>query len=67
MLCYEYLKQKGKETIIITTDKNLKNTLEQISRSKDLSYEDFIQNEELKRAFMRSLEIIGEVIILISF
>ncbi|MGC9093207.1 MAG: DUF86 domain-containing protein [Bacteroidota bacterium] len=31
-----------------------------IERTKDLSYENFIQNEELKRAFVRSLEIIGE-------
>ncbi|BAT71903.1 conserved hypothetical protein [Thermosulfidibacter takaii ABI70S6] len=31
-----------------------------ISRSKGLGYEEFIQNEELKRAFVRSLEVIGE-------
>jgi len=31
-----------------------------INRSEDLSYENFIKNEELKRAFVRSLEIIGE-------
>jgi len=29
-----------------------------ISKSKDLNYEDFLKNEELKRAFVRSLEII---------
>ena len=33
-----------------------------ISKSKDLSYEDFLKNEELKRAFVRSLEIIGEAV-----
>ena len=31
-----------------------------ISRSENLSYENFIKNEELKRAFVRSLEVIGE-------
>lgn len=30
------------------------------SKSKDLEFEDFMQNEVLKRAFPRSLEIIGE-------
>jgi len=29
-------------------------------RSKDLDYKSFIKNEELKRAFVRSLEVIGE-------
>jgi len=33
-----------------------------ISKSKDLNYEDFLKNEELKRAFVRSLEIIGEAV-----
>lgn len=31
-----------------------------LSKSENLKYEDFIMNEELKRAFVRSLEIIGE-------
>lgn len=31
-----------------------------VNRSKNLSYEDFIANEDLKKAFTRSLEIIGE-------
>ena len=31
-----------------------------IKESEDLSYEDLISNEILKRAFIRSLEIIGE-------
>lgn len=31
-----------------------------ISRSKNIDYSDFVRNEELKRAFVRSLEIIGE-------
>ena len=31
-----------------------------ISKSENLNYENFITNEELKRAFVRSLEIIGE-------
>ena len=31
-----------------------------MSKSENLSYDDFITNEELKRAFVRSLEIIGE-------
>jgi uncharacterized protein with HEPN domain len=31
-----------------------------ISKSANLSYEEFIKNEELKRSFVRSLEIIGE-------
>jgi len=31
-----------------------------ITRTKNLTYDDFIKNEELKRAFVRSLEIIGE-------
>ena len=30
--------------------------------SKDLNYDDFIKNENLKRAFVRSLEIIGEAV-----
>ncbi len=33
-----------------------------IETSTDLSYNDFIKNESLKRAFVRSLEIIGEAI-----
>ncbi|HPP42641.1 MAG TPA: DUF86 domain-containing protein, partial [Syntrophorhabdaceae bacterium] len=31
-----------------------------INRCENLNYEDFITNEELKRAFIRSLEVIGE-------
>jgi len=31
-----------------------------INRSQNLSFEEFIGNEELKRAFVRSLEVIGE-------
>ena len=31
-----------------------------INRSQNLSFEEFIDNEELKRAFVRSLEVIGE-------
>ncbi len=31
-----------------------------MSKSKNLDYESFIVNEDLKRAFVRSLEIIGE-------
>ncbi|MBC7361198.1 MAG: DUF86 domain-containing protein [Candidatus Aminicenantes bacterium] len=31
-----------------------------INRTQDLTYENFVSNEELKRAFVRSLEIIGE-------
>ena len=31
-----------------------------INRCENLNYEDFITNEELKRAFVRSLEVIGE-------
>jgi uncharacterized protein with HEPN domain len=33
-----------------------------IEYSKDLSYDDFINNETLKRSFSRSIEIIGEAI-----
>ncbi len=31
-----------------------------INKSKNISFDDFIRNEEFKRAFVRSLEIIGE-------
>ncbi len=31
-----------------------------LERSKNFTYEAFIENEDLKRAFIRSLEIIGE-------
>ncbi len=31
-----------------------------LDRSRDLTYERFIRDEDLKRAFIRSLEIIGE-------
>ena len=31
-----------------------------LNRSKELTYEEFIQDEDLKRAFVRSLEVIGE-------
>ena len=31
-----------------------------LKRSANLTYEEFIENENLKRAFVRSLEIIGE-------
>jgi Uncharacterized conserved protein len=31
-----------------------------INKSNRLTFEEFLQNEELKRAFVRSLEIIGE-------
>lgn len=31
-----------------------------IKRSKNMDYQDFINNEDLKKAFVRSLEIIGE-------
>ena len=47
MLCYEYLKQKGKETIIITTDKNLKNTLEQKGISIELR-DEFLKKYTIK-------------------
>lgn len=33
-----------------------------LNESEDLTYNDFIQNEKDKRAFSRSLEIIGEAI-----
>lgn len=36
-----------------------------ITTSAELSYNNFITNESLKRAFVRSLEIIGEAIKLI--
>ena len=40
---------------------DIKNECEYLlNKSKNLSYDEFIQNEELKRAFVRSLEIIGE-------
>ncbi len=40
---------------------DIKNECEYLlERIKNLTYENFIQNEELKRAFVRSLEIIGE-------
>ena len=32
------------------------------SSSKDLKFEDFLKDENLKRAFVRSLEIIGEAV-----
>lgn len=42
----------------------LKHILEEIEyllqKSKKLKYEEFINNEDLKRSFVRSLEIIGE-------
>ena len=42
---------------------DIKNECEYLtSRSKDLNCEDFVKNEELKRAFIRSLEIIGEAV-----
>ena len=31
-----------------------------MERSNNITYQDFLKNEELKRAFVRSLEIIGE-------
>ncbi len=31
-----------------------------INRTQNLTYEDFIKNEDLKKAFVRSLEVIGE-------
>ncbi len=31
-----------------------------MKRSKEIGYTDFLENEDLKRAFVRSLEIIGE-------
>lgn len=31
-----------------------------IKRSKNMDYQDFINNEDLKKSFVRSLEIIGE-------
>lgn len=33
-----------------------------IERSRDLDLEKFLENEDLKRAFVRSLEIIGEAV-----
>lgn len=33
-----------------------------IEKTKDLSFEKFLKNEDLKRAFVRSLEIIGEAV-----
>ena len=33
-----------------------------ITKSKDLTHSDFIKDETLKRAFVRSLEIIGEAV-----
>ncbi len=47
VLCYEYLKQKGKETIIITTDKNLKRTLEQKGISIELR-DEFLKKYTIK-------------------
>jgi uncharacterized protein with HEPN domain len=32
------------------------------SSSKDLTYEEFLRNEHLKRSFVRSIEIIGEAV-----
>ncbi len=31
-----------------------------MKRSKEINYTDFLENEDLKKAFVRSLEIIGE-------
>jgi len=31
-----------------------------LNRKNNISYEEFIKNEDLRRAFIRSLEIIGE-------
>jgi len=47
VLCYEYLKQKDKETIIITTDKNLKRTLEQKGISIELR-DEFLKKYTIK-------------------
>ncbi|MEM2919029.1 MAG: DUF86 domain-containing protein [Candidatus Altiarchaeota archaeon] len=33
-----------------------------IEKTKDLSFEEFLENEDLKRAFVRSLEVIGEAV-----
>ena len=33
-----------------------------LSRTKEVSYDEFIKNEDFKKAFVRSLEIIGEVV-----
>lgn len=33
-----------------------------ISRTQNLNYEEFIKNEDLKKAFTRSLEVIGEAV-----
>ncbi|MCD6407689.1 DUF86 domain-containing protein [bacterium] len=33
-----------------------------LSRSKEISYDEFIKNEDFKKAFVRSLEIIGEAV-----
>ena len=32
------------------------------NRIRDITFEDFINNEDLKKAFVRSLEIIGEAV-----
>ena len=31
-----------------------------LNRKKDITYDEFVRNEDLRRAFIRSLEIIGE-------
>lgn len=33
-----------------------------IEKTKDLDFEKFLENEDLKRAFVRSLEVIGEAV-----
>jgi len=33
-----------------------------LSRAKEVSYDEFIKNEDFKKAFVRSLEIIGEAV-----
>ncbi|MHA1459882.1 MAG: HepT-like ribonuclease domain-containing protein, partial [Promethearchaeota archaeon] len=33
-----------------------------ITKSKDLTHDDFVKDETLKRAFVRSLEIMGEAV-----
>lgn len=50
-----------REVIDYITD--IKNECEYLlRRAKEVTYDEFIKNEDLKKAFVRSLEIIGEVV-----
>jgi len=49
-----------KRSILDSLEDILNECVYLIKRSRTITYQDFLDNEDLKRAFARSLEIIGE-------